>query len=143
MTPKLNERVMDAIGEAIKGLKPRPAMDRVLTARLTGKWTHYAQVLLTFSPTEYGIAYVNLDKPSEPKVTVHDAASKAGKFATAKELKRLAKAEKRLAQKVKAEAVKVVQYDPKLPTLPNQSTRMVKKQPRGPKDGCTGFPPAK
>ena len=102
MTPKLNERVMDAISEAIKGLKPRAAVDRVLTARLTGKWTHYAQVLLAYSPTEFGIAYVNLDKPSEPKVKVHDAESKAGKFATAKELKRLAKAEKKLERKAKA-----------------------------------------
>jgi hypothetical protein len=102
MTPKLNVRVMDAIGDVIKGLKPRPAVDRVLTARLTGKWTHYAQVLLAYSPTEFGIAYVNLDKPSEPKVKVHDAASKAGKFATAKELKRSAKAEKRLERKAKA-----------------------------------------
>jgi hypothetical protein len=132
MTPKLNERVMDAIGGAVKGLKPRPAVDRVLTARLTGKWTHYAQVLLVYSPTEFGIAYVNLDAPSEPKVKVHDAASKAGRFATAKERKRLAKAEKRLGQKVKAEAVKVAQYDPKLPTLPNQPTRMVKKQQQQP-----------
>jgi hypothetical protein len=104
MTPRLSERVMDAIGDAIKGLKPRPAVDRVLTARLTGKWTHYAQVLLAYSPKEYGIAYVNLDKPSEPKVRVHDGQSKAGKFATAKELKRLAKAEKRLERKAKAEA---------------------------------------
>jgi hypothetical protein len=93
---------MDAIGEAIKGLKPRPAVDRVLTARLTGKWTHYAQVLLAYSPTQFGIAYLNLDKPSEPKVKVHDAESKAGRFATAKELKRLAKAEKKLERKAKA-----------------------------------------
>ena len=105
MTPKLTEKVMDAIGEAIKGVKPRPAVDRVLTARLTGKWTHYAQALLAYSPTEYGIAYVNLDKPNEPKVKVHDGKSKAGRFATAKEVKRLAKAEKRLARKAaKAEA---------------------------------------
>jgi hypothetical protein len=132
MTPKLNERVLDAIGEAVKGLKPRPAVDRVLRARLTGKWTHYAQVLLAYSLTEYGIAYVNLDKPSEPKVKVHNAASKAGKFATAKELKRLAKAEKRLAQKIKAEAVKVVAYDPNLPTVPDQQTRMAKKPKKQP-----------
>jgi hypothetical protein len=106
MTPKLTEKVMDAIGDAIKGMKPRPAVDRVLTARLTGKWTHYAQVLLAYSPTEYGIAYVNLDKPSEPNVKVHDAKSKAGKFATAKEVKRLAKAEKRLARKAAKAEVK-------------------------------------
>jgi hypothetical protein len=128
LTPKLNESVMKAIQAVLKDARPRPAVDRVLTARLTGKWTRYAQVLLAYSPTEFGIAYVNLDKPSEPKVKVHDAASKAGRFATATELKRLAKAEKRLAQNVKAEAVKVVQYDPKLPTLPNQSTRMAKKR---------------
>jgi len=106
MTPKLTEKVMDAIGEAIKGIKPRPAVDRVLTARLTGKWTHYVQVLLGYSPTEYGIAYVNLDKPSEPKVKMHDAKSKAGRFATAKEVKRLAKAEKRLARKAAKAEVK-------------------------------------
>ena len=103
MTPKLNEKVMDAIGTAIKVLKPRPAVDRVLTARLTGMWTHYAQVLLAYSPTEYGLAYVNLDKPSEPKVKIHDSKSKAGRFATAKELRKLAKDEKRLARKSKAE----------------------------------------
>jgi hypothetical protein len=104
MTPKLNERVMDAIAEAIKGLKPRPVVDRVLTARVSGKWSHYAQVLLTYSPTEFGIAYVNLNKPSEPTVKIHEAGSKAGKFVTAKEMKRLAKAEKRLERKAKAAA---------------------------------------
>jgi hypothetical protein len=118
MTPKLNEKVMDAIGDATKGLKPKPAVDRVLTSRLSGKWTHYAQVLLAFSPTEFGLAYVNLDKPSEPKVKIHDAASKAGRFATAKELKRLAKAEKRLERKAK-KAVKVVKFDPAIPTVPS------------------------
>ena len=56
-------------------------------------------MLLAYTPKEFGVAYINLDK--EPKVKIHDGASKAGKFATAKELKRLAKAEKRLA---KAEA---------------------------------------
>jgi hypothetical protein len=85
-----------------------------------------------YSPKEFGIGYVNMDKPSEPTVKIHDAKSKAGKFATAKELRRLAKAEKRLAQKVKAEAVKVVPYDPKLLTLPNQPTRMVKKRQQQP-----------
>jgi len=104
MTPKLSEKVMDAIGEALKRLKPRPVVDRVLTARLTGKWTHYAQVLLAYTSKEYGIAYVNLDKPNEPKVKIHDAQSKAGKFATAKELKRLAKAEKRLERKAEEKA---------------------------------------
>jgi hypothetical protein len=48
LTPKLNENVMEAISEALKGLKPRPAVDRVLTARLTGKWGHYCQVLLKY-----------------------------------------------------------------------------------------------
>jgi len=104
MTPKLSEKVMDAIGEALKGLKPRPAVDRVSTTRLTGEWTRYVQVLLAYTPKEYGIAYVNLDTPSQPKVKIHDAQSKAGRFATAKELKRLAKAEKRLECKAKAEA---------------------------------------
>jgi hypothetical protein len=102
MTPKLEGRVLDAIGEAIKGLKPRPVVDRVLAARVTGKWGHYAQVLLVYSPTEFGVAYVNLNKPSEPAVKIHEAGSKAGKFATAKELKRLAKAEKKLERKAKA-----------------------------------------
>ena len=102
LTPKLNESVMKAIQAALKDAKPRPAVDRILTARLTGKWTHYVQVLLAYSPTEFGIAYVNLDKPSEPAVKIHGAGSKAGKFATAKELKRLAKAEKRLERKAKA-----------------------------------------
>jgi hypothetical protein len=101
MTPKQDTQIKDAIGKALKGLTPRPAVDRVLVARLTRKWTHYVQVLLAYSPTEYGLAYINLDKPSEPKVKVHDAASKAGRFATAKELKRLAKAEKKLERKTK------------------------------------------
>ena len=99
----------------------------MLVARLTGKWTHYAQVLLAYTPKEYGIAYVNLEKPSEPKVKIHDAASKAGRFATAKELKRLAKDEKRLASK---KTVKVVPYDPKILTLPDQPTRMMSKKPK-------------
>ncbi len=103
LTPKLNEKVMAAISKALKGLSPRPAVDRIVTARTSGKWTHYVQVLLAYSPKEFGLAYVNLDKPSEPKVKVHDAKSKAGRFATAKELKRLAKAEKRLERAEKAE----------------------------------------
>ncbi len=51
------------------------------------------------------------------------------KFAQAKVEKREAKAKKRLERKVKAEAktVKVVEHDPKIPTVPNQPTRMVKK----------------
>ena len=134
LTPKLNENVMDAISEALKGLKPRPAVDRVLTARLTGKWAHYAQVLLAYAPDSYGLAYVNLTKPSEPKVTIHDSQSKGGKHATAKELKRLKRIEKALAAKAAREAkakasktVPVVKFDPKLPTLEGASMRQVKK----------------
>src|SRR5579871_3395873 len=55
LTPKLNENVMDAIAEALKSLKPRPAVDRVLTARLTGKRAHYCQILLAYSPSEFGV----------------------------------------------------------------------------------------
>lgn len=106
MTPNMKEKVLDAIGKALKDVKPRPAVDRILTARLSGKWTHYVQVLLAYSPTEYGIAYVNCDKPSEMTVKIHDGKSKAGRFATAKEIKRLAKAEKRLERKAKAEEAK-------------------------------------
>jgi hypothetical protein len=141
LTPKLNENVMDAIAEALKGLKPRPAVDRVLTARLTGKWGHYAQVLLTYSPSEFGVAYVNLAKPSEPKVTIHDAESKGGKHATAKELKRLKRIEKREAAKAKAAERKpatvkvksttkkmpVVAFNKDLSTLEGSSERQVKK----------------
>lgn len=99
MTQGMKEKMLDTIGKALKNVKPRPAVDRILTARLTGKWTHYAQALLAYSPTEFGIAYVNMDKPSEPTVKIHDAASKQGRFATAKELKRLAREEKALAKK--------------------------------------------
>ena len=144
LTPKLNENVMDAIAEALKHLKPRPAVERVLTARLTGKWAHYCQVLLAYSPSEFGLAYVNLTKPSEPKVTIHDAQSKGGKFATAKEIKRLKRQEKALAAKAAKEAKKanvktqpqpkpktgktpIVKFDPKLPTLEGASMRQVKK----------------
>jgi hypothetical protein len=135
LTPKLNENVMDAISEALKGLKPRPAVDRVLTARLTGKWGHYAQVLLTYSPSEFGVAYVNLAKPSEPKVTIHAAESKGGKHATAKELKRLKRIEKReaakLAREEKAKAttkkmLPIVKFNKDLPTL-EAGPRQVKK----------------
>jgi hypothetical protein len=87
---KLNAQVMAAIAEALKDLKPRPAVDRVLTARLSGKWQHYCQVLLTYSPDTYGLAYVNLTKPSEPKVKIHDAESRGGKAISGKEIKRLA-----------------------------------------------------
>ena len=104
LTPKLNKQVMDAIADAIKGLRPRPAVDRVLAARTTGKWAHYCQVLLAYSPSEYGLAYVNLTKPSEPKVTIHDAQSKGGKFVTAREIKRLKRQEKALAAKADREA---------------------------------------
>lgn len=105
MTPSTKaEKLLDAVSKALKDVKPRPAVDRILTARTTGKWTHYAQVLLAYSPAEFGIAYVNMDKPSEPKVKIHDAKSKAGRFVTAKELRRLKKAEKALARQQKASA---------------------------------------
>jgi hypothetical protein len=116
LTPKLNEKVMEAIAEAIKGLKPRPAVDRVLTARLTGKWMHYCQVLLTYSPDTYGLAYVNLSKPSEPKVTIHDAESRGGKAISGKEIKRLKRQEKALAAKAaREEKAKAKTAEPKAP----------------------------
>jgi hypothetical protein len=152
LTPKLNEQVMDAIAEAIKGLKPRPAVDRVITARLTGKWTHYVQVLLTYTPDTYGLAYCNIDKRSDIKVKIHDGESKAGKFISGKELRRLKGIEKREAAKllreekakakgagpskaepktvkVKATTKKmpVVKFDKDLPTLEGRSMRQVKK----------------
>lgn len=139
LTPKLQENVMAAIAEAIKGMKPRPAVDRILAARTTGKWGHYCQVLLAYSPSEFGVAYVNLAKPSDPKVKIHDAESKGGKHATAKELKRLKRIEKREEKskaepkpatvKVKATTKKmpVVKFDPGLSTLEGTSMRQVKK----------------
>jgi hypothetical protein len=104
MTSKQEKTILDAVGKGLKDAKPRPAVDKVLTARLTGKWTHYAQILLAYSPKEFGIVYVNLDKPSEPTVKIHGPETKQGKFATAKELRRLAKAEKRVAGKAKIAA---------------------------------------
>jgi len=140
LTPKLNENVMDAIAEALKSLKPRPAVDRVLTARLTGKRAHYCQILLAYSPSEFGVAYVNLSKPSEPKVTIHDPQSKGGRHATAKELTRLKRIEKAVErkaarqEKLKAKAaespkafktnpVRTVKFDLSLTTLENTVRR--------------------
>jgi predicted transcriptional regulator len=156
LTPKLNEQVMDAISEAIKEIRPRPAVDRILTARVTGKWTHYVQVLLAYTPDTFGLAYCNIDKPSAIKVKVHDADSKCGRHATAKELRRLKRIEKATErktareQKAKAKAaevpkapktktakkVRVVPFDPSLPTLENTASRQVKtkKSKRTPAD---------
>ena len=38
LTPALKEKVEKAIQAALKDVKPRPAVDRLLAARVTGKW---------------------------------------------------------------------------------------------------------
>jgi hypothetical protein len=135
-SPAMQKKVQAAIQAALKETKPRPAVDRVLTVRATGKWTHYAQLLLAYGPGSFGVLYVNLDTSAADKETglfktlVHGPESKAGKHISAKELRREAKAEKALARKkAKAEKAKAaekvsktskvqkVKFDPKLSTL--------------------------
>ena len=101
LTPALEEKVEKALQQALKDVKPRPAVDRVVGIRLTGRYTHYVQYLLAYTPKTFGVAYVNINKPSEPQVKINDPSSSSGKLWTGKELRRLARQEKKLA---KAEA---------------------------------------
>jgi hypothetical protein len=44
-TPAMQKKVEAAVQVALKEVKPRPAVERVLTVLATGNWTHYAQLL--------------------------------------------------------------------------------------------------
>jgi hypothetical protein len=100
----LNARVLAAVTKAIAGLKPRPAVDRMTAYRLSKKYNSYAQYLLAYEPGVYGLAYVNLDNFSDPKVTIHDPSNKSAKLAGKKEMSRLKRQEERIARKEKAQA---------------------------------------
>jgi hypothetical protein len=100
----LNGRVLAAVTKAIAGLKPRPAVDRMTVYRLSKKYNSYAQYLLAYEPGVYGLAYVNLDNFSDPKVTIHDPSNKSAKLAGKKEMSRLKRQEERIARKEKAHA---------------------------------------
>jgi hypothetical protein len=116
LTPALKEKVEKAIQAALKDVKPRPAVDRLLTARVTGKYAHYCQYLTEYKPGEFGVIYVGLP---DLKVKIHELGSRSAKIAARKETIRRRKQETKLAkEKAKAEAVKVVKFDPKLPTMP-------------------------
>jgi hypothetical protein len=104
LTPALKVKVEKAIQAALKDVKPRPAVDRLLTARLTGKWQHYCQFLTEYKPGEFGVIYVGLP---ELKVKVHEPGSRSAKIAARKETIRRRKQETKLAkEKAKAEAAK-------------------------------------
>ena len=121
LTPALKERVEKAIQATLKDMEPRPAVDRLLTARVTGKLAHYCQFLTEYRPGEFGVIYVGLP---DLKVKIHEPGSRSAKIAARKETIRRRKLETKLA---KAAAVKVVKHDPKIPTVPSEPTRMVKK----------------
>jgi hypothetical protein len=98
----LNGRVLAAVTKAIAGLKPRPAVDRMTAYRLSKKYNSYAQYLLAYEPGVYGLAYVNLDNFSDPKVTIHDPSNKSAKLAGKKEMSRLKRQQERIERKEKA-----------------------------------------
>jgi hypothetical protein len=100
LSQALNDKVMKAIQAALKDVKPRPAVDRLLAARVTGKWAHYCQFLTEYKPGEFGVIYVGLP---ELKVTVHEPGSRSAKIAARKETIRRRKQETKLA---KSKAVK-------------------------------------
>ncbi len=112
LTPALQEKVEKAIQAALRDVKPRPVVDRLVAARVTGKkWVKYCQFLTEYGPNIFGIIYVGLP---ELKVTVHGPDARSSKVWAGKERRRRARQEARL----KKQAVKVVKYDPKLATVP-------------------------
>jgi hypothetical protein len=121
LTPALEKKVSEAIQAALKDVNPRPVVDRLVAARTTGKYARYCQFLTEYKPREFGVIYVGLP---ELKVTVHGPDARSSKVWAGKERRRRARQEAR----VKKQAVKVVKHDPKLPTLPNDPTRMVKSK---------------
>jgi hypothetical protein len=102
LTPALKVKVEKAIQAALKDAKPRPAVDRLLTARVTGKWAHYCQFLTEYKPGEFGVIYVGLP---ELKVTVHGPEARSSKVWGGKERRRRASQEVRM-KKQDAKAVK-------------------------------------
>jgi hypothetical protein len=93
LTPALEKRVTEAIRAALKDAKPRPAVDRILAARTSGKWKHYVQFLTEYGPNEFGVIYVGLP---ELKVKVHEPGSRSAKIAARKETIRRRKQETKL-----------------------------------------------
>jgi hypothetical protein len=121
LTPALKAKVEKAIQAALKDVKPRPAVDRLVACRVTGKYARYCQFLTEYGPNVFGVIYVGLP---DLKVTVHGPDDRSSKVWAGKERRRRARQEARL----KNQAVKVVKFDPKLPTVPNESTRMANKR---------------
>ncbi|HET6145181.1 MAG TPA: hypothetical protein VFE02_16850 [Candidatus Acidoferrales bacterium] len=138
-TPALQKKVEEAIRTATKEFNPRPAVDRVLIARTSGKYIHYAQILLTFAPGSHGLLYINLQTTDEKtgllKTKVHGPETRTGKLITAKEEKRLKRAEKALARKdAKEEKIKaakkipIVKFDPSIATLEGDTQAVKSKR---------------
>ena len=73
LTPALKEKVEKAIQAALKDVKPRPAVDRCVAARTTGKWAHYCQYLTEYAPGKFGVIYVGLP---DLKVKIHEAGTR-------------------------------------------------------------------
>lgn len=99
LSPALKAKVEKAIHAALKDAKPRPAVDRLVAARITGKWAHYCQFLTEYGPGEFGCIYVSLP---ELNVKIHEAGSKGAKRVARMETKRRARQERVEARKAKA-----------------------------------------
>jgi hypothetical protein len=95
LTPALKEKVEKVIQAALKDVKPRPAVDRLLAARVTGKYAHYCQFLTEYKPGEFGVIYVGLP---ELKVKIHEPGSRSAKIAARKETIRRRKLETKLGR---------------------------------------------
>jgi hypothetical protein len=93
LAPKLNEKVMAAIQIALKDAKPRPAVDRLVAARTTGKYARYCQFLTEYGPNIFGVIYVGLP---ELKVTVHGPEDRSSKVWAGRERRRRSRQEARL-----------------------------------------------
>jgi hypothetical protein len=102
LTPALEKKVMEAIQVALKEVKPRPAVDRLLTVRTSGKWKHYCQFLTEYKPGEFGVIYVGLP---EFRVKIHEPGSRSAKIAARRETIRRRKLETKLAKAAKKSEV--------------------------------------
>lgn len=102
LTPSLDKKVTEAIQAALKDVKPRPAVDRLLAARTSGKWKHYVQLLTEYGPNSFGVIYVGLP---ELKVKIHEPGSRSAKIAARKETIRRRKLETKLAKAAKKSEV--------------------------------------
>jgi hypothetical protein len=98
LTPALNEKVMKAVEAALRDVKPRPAVDRLVAARVSGKWSHYAQFLSEYGPNQFGVIYVALP---ELKVTVHGPEDRSSKVWSGREKRRRARQEAQLKKSKK------------------------------------------